>query len=123
MSDARNELDRIEAEVIRALASPIRLAIVHLLGESPCEVWQLAERLGASSSLVSQHLAALRAAGLVEPSRDGRSVRYSLVDPDVVAACDLMREVIVRRARTLAALATPAPEPSATLAVAQETPA
>jgi hypothetical protein len=39
----------------------------------------------------------LRSAGLVEAVRTGREVRYQLVDPEIVAACDLMRQVLIRR--------------------------
>ena len=47
--------------------------------------------IGASQPNVSQHLAVLRSAGLVEAERDGREVRYRLADPDVMVACGLMR--------------------------------
>ena len=47
----------------------------------------------------------MRSVGLVEASRDGRVVRYRLADPEIVAACDLMRNVIVRRLSALGSLA------------------
>ena len=56
------------------------------------EVGRLAEAIGASQPNVSQHLAVLRSAGLVEAERNGREVRYRLADPDVMVACGLMRE-------------------------------
>ena len=48
------------------------------------EVGRLAEEMGVSQPNVSQHLAVLRAAGIVEAERDGREVRYRLADPDVI---------------------------------------
>ena len=61
------------------------------------EVRRLAEHFGIPQPAISQHLAALRAAGLVEAVRTGREVRYQLADPEIVAACDLMRQVLIRR--------------------------
>ena len=91
------------------LASPRRLEILHRLAAGPCEVGRLAIALGVSQPNVSQHLAVLRAAGLVDADRDGREVHYSLTDPDVIVACDIMRGVLERRLRRLAELSsTPA---------------
>jgi ArsR family transcriptional regulator len=88
----------MQASILKTIASPRRLEMIHLLGENgPMEVRRLAEYFDIPQPTVSQHLAALRAAGLVEAVRTGREVRYELVDPDLVAACDLMRQVLVRR--------------------------
>ncbi len=87
----------IQASLLRTLASPHRLRIIHRLGVAPCEVNELARDLGLSQATTSQHLAAMRAAGLVEAVRDGRTVRYQLADPEILAACGLMRSVLVRR--------------------------
>jgi ArsR family transcriptional regulator len=68
-------------------------------------VGRLAAAIGASQPNVSQHLAVLRSAGIVEAERDGREVRYRLTDPDVLLACDLMRAVLERRLNRLGAIA------------------
>jgi DNA-binding transcriptional ArsR family regulator len=88
----------LQASILKTIASPRRLEMIHLLGETgPMEVRRLAEHFEMPQPTVSQHLAALRSAGLVEAVRTGRQVRYRLVDPDLVAACDLMRQVLIRR--------------------------
>ena len=92
-----DEITALQAEILKTLASPRRLEIIHRLAEGPCEVGRLAEELGASQPNVSQHLAVLKSAGLVEAERDGREVRYRLTDPDVVVACSVMRGVLQRR--------------------------
>ena len=94
----------LQAEVLRTLASPRRLEILHRLEQGPCEVRRLAEDLGASQPNISQHLAVLRAAGLVDAERDGREVRYSLTDADVMVACSIMRGVLQRRLTRLGRL-------------------
>jgi ArsR family transcriptional regulator, virulence genes transcriptional regulator len=94
---AMDEVFRMQAEVLRTLSSPKRLEILHLLAEGPHEVGRLAAELGVSQPNVSQHLAVMRSAGLVEAERDGREVRYRLSDPDVIVACETMRCVLLRR--------------------------
>jgi ArsR family transcriptional regulator len=106
--DPAAEIDLIQIGLIRALAGIHRLRIVHLLGRGPMEVRELAQELDLPQATVSQNLAAMRAAGLVEATRDGRSVRYRLADPEILAACDLMRNVIVRRLSALGSLAAAA---------------
>ena len=87
----------LQADVLKTLASPRRLEIIHRLAEGPCEVGRLADELGISQPNASQHLAVMRAAGIVEAERSGREVVYRLADPDVVRACGLMRGVLIRR--------------------------
>jgi DNA-binding transcriptional ArsR family regulator len=101
-----DEITRLQAEVLRVLAQPSRLELLHRLADGPAEVSRLAAAIGASQPNVSQHLAVLRSAGLVEPERHGREVRYRLADPDVLRACELMRGVLRRRIERLAGLAT-----------------
>jgi DNA-binding transcriptional ArsR family regulator len=106
--DPATEIDLIQIGLIRALAGIHRLRIVHLLGRGPMEVRELAQELDLPQATVSQNLAAMRAAGLVEATRDGRAVRYRLADPEILAACNLMRNVIVRRLSALGSLAAAA---------------
>ncbi len=103
-----SEIDQIQTSLLRALASPHRLRIVQLLGERPHEVNELARELGMGQATVSQHLGSMRAVGLVEATRDGRSVRYGLSDPEILAACELMRAVLVRRLSSMGDLASAA---------------
>jgi len=103
-----DEIDAIQASVLRALASPHRLRIVHRLGAGPLDVTELAHSLGMSQAATSQHLAAMRSAGIVEAHRDGRSVRYGLADPGFLMACGLMRDALVRRLSRLGDLAAAA---------------
>lgn len=67
-------------ELLRALAAPVRIAIVLQLHESPCCVHDLVDALGVTQPLISQHLRVLKAAGVVHGDRHGREVLYSLVD-------------------------------------------
>ena len=108
-----DEITILQAEILKTLASPRRLNILHELARGPMEVGRLAEAIGASQPSVSQHLAVLRTAGIVEAERDGREVRYRLADPDVLIACGLMRAVLERRLTRLGEMAANAAEASA----------
>jgi ArsR family transcriptional regulator len=100
-----DEIDTLQAEVMKTLAHPRRLQILHRLAGAPTGVARLAAELGMSQPNTSQHLAVMRAAGVVEAERDGREVRYRLADPDVMVACGLMRAVLERRLTRLGEVA------------------
>ncbi len=70
-----------------ALAEPNRRRILELLARGPCPAGALAAEFQVSAPAVSQHLKALREAGLVRVAIDGQRRIYSL-DPDGLAAID-----------------------------------
>jgi DNA-binding transcriptional ArsR family regulator len=100
---ATHDIDELQASMLRSLASAHRLRILHLLGAQLFEVNEIARDLGLNQAAVSQHLEAIR---------DGRTVRYRLADPQILAACELMRAVLVRRLSRLGDLAAAAHEPA-----------
>lgn len=100
-----DDIDNLQAEVLRSLAHPRRLQILHRLADGPADVGTLAAALGISQPNASQHLAVMRAAGVVEAERVGREARYRISDPDVIVACETMRRVLDRRIGRLAVLA------------------
>jgi DNA-binding transcriptional ArsR family regulator len=67
-------------ELLRALAAPVRIAIVLQLRECQRCVHELVDALGVPQPLVSQHLKILKAAGVVTGERSGREVLYRLAD-------------------------------------------
>ncbi|MEV6165923.1 metalloregulator ArsR/SmtB family transcription factor [Streptomyces sp. NPDC052052] len=68
------------ARVFALLSDTTRLHVLWLLALDESDVGSLAERCAASRTAVSQHLAKLRLAGLVETRREGRYVYYRLAD-------------------------------------------
>lgn len=67
-------------ELLRALAAPVRIAIVLQLREAERCVHELVETLHVTQPLISQHLRVLKSAGVVNSERHGREVVYRLVD-------------------------------------------
>lgn len=72
-----------KAEKLKALAHPHRLCIVNGLMENKCNVTAIQECIGLPQSTVSQHLAKLKAAGIIEGTRTGLEICYSVVDEDI----------------------------------------
>jgi ArsR family transcriptional regulator len=68
------------ARLMKALGNPWRLRILALLVDEPKHVGDLEEALGLGQAYVSQQLARLRAEGIVAGVRNGRTVRYRVVD-------------------------------------------
>lgn len=68
------------AELLKALAHPLRLEILAHLRDGPRCVHELVEHTGATQPLVSQHLRVLRAAEVLRAERRGREIAYAIVD-------------------------------------------
>ena len=66
------------AQIVKAIAHPIRLRILAILCEGAENVTTLALRLDAAQSLISQHLRVMRSEGLVVADRRGSQVYYAL---------------------------------------------
>lgn len=71
----------MESEIFRALADPTRRAVFERLAGGEMSVGALKAGFEISQPAVSQHLAALRRAGLVTERREGRNTYYA-VDPE-----------------------------------------
>jgi DNA-binding transcriptional ArsR family regulator len=93
------EVLQTAAATFGMLAAAVRLHIVWLLTMSERDVSSLADEVGTTVQVVSQHLAKLRRAGLVESRRDGRRQLYLVSDPHLVAVVTEMVEHLRAPAR------------------------
>jgi DNA-binding transcriptional ArsR family regulator len=78
------------SDLLKALSSPHRLMIVCRLIEGEQTVGALAAALGARESLISQHLAVLRRERIVNPRRDGQSMRYAIASSKARAVVETL---------------------------------
>ncbi len=69
-----------QVKVFRALGHPVRLQILDILAHGPARVCDLVLQTGRRQANISQHLAVLRQAGLVDSEKDGILTRYHLVE-------------------------------------------
>ena len=91
--DETDRLRQFKAEFFKALAHPVRIAILENLRRGPRSVGELQQLTGAAGSSVSQQLAVLRARGIVVPKRAGTTVRYHAADPQIFALLDSARQI------------------------------
>jgi DNA-binding transcriptional ArsR family regulator len=82
------------ASLLRALGSEHRLMILcRLQADGETSVGDLADAVGLSQPGISQHLARLRADGLVAARRSGTTIRYRIADPRASAVIGLLRDL------------------------------
>lgn len=79
----KNPEDQI-AIFLKALGQTVRIQIVLIIGEQEACVCHLEAILGIRQARISQHLIALRNAGIVSTRRDGRHIYYRLENPKIL---------------------------------------
>jgi len=75
------QLQIFKAEFFKALAHPLRIRILELLLDGERSVQEIQSALDLDQPIVSQQLAILRAKNIVEPRKQGASIRYAVRDP------------------------------------------
>ena len=96
---------KLHASICHILANPKRLEIIDTLRTREMSVTELADALEISQSNLSQHLAPMRQQGILLSRRDGLNVFYSLSNPKITQACDLMRQILLEQLEAGAELA------------------
>jgi len=87
----------LHAEICKTFAHPKRLQILNALRSGERSVTELLQLLQIPKANLSQHLAVLRARGVVVRRRKGANVLYAVSNPKIIRACDLMREVLTEQ--------------------------
>jgi rhodanese-related sulfurtransferase len=95
--EAKDGLFEAIALMGKAFASPVRLELLDLLAQAPRSVEELARLSGQSRANASQHLQALRAAGMVTRTRAGTRVRYALAGDEALRLWLALREASAAR--------------------------
>ena len=91
--EALNQRSASAARLLKLLASEQRLRMLCRLGEGEASVGELSAYAGLAQSATSQHLAKLRAEGVVSVRRDGQTIYYALRDPAAVRMIDTLCEI------------------------------
>jgi len=103
--DFEQEVYERQVRICKSFANTARLHILELLGKREHGISELQQQLGVSKANLSQHLAILKAAGVVVTRREGKQIFCSLAIPEVKQACQLIRSVLraqIRNGRKLA---------------------
>jgi len=84
---------REASEALKAMAHPLRLKILCLVGQNELMVQEIVEAVGTSQSNISQHLAVMRGRGLLASRKEANKVYYRIEDPRILKMIAMMREV------------------------------
>lgn len=103
--ELETKIFEMHAALCHTLANPVRLRILNALMDGQKSVNQLVELIGAPQANISQHLAILRERNVVTTRRNGVSIYYSIANPKMIKACNLIREVLFEQMATAGELA------------------
>ncbi|MDO9010598.1 MAG: metalloregulator ArsR/SmtB family transcription factor [Gallionella sp.] len=81
------------SQAIKAIAHPLRLKILCVLGDQEVSVQDIVEQVGTSQSNISQHLAILRDKGVLATRKDANKVYYRIGDLRTLKLVSMMRDV------------------------------
>ena len=81
------------AEFHKALSNPVRLQIVELVLDGEMCQCDIFPAIGHSQSTVSSYLSQLVRSGILKVKRDGTRKLYSISDPGILKALDIMRHL------------------------------
>lgn len=95
-----SELFRLQAKLLKVLAQPKRLEIIHLLRDQRLNVSEIYSMLDLPQANVSQHLMVMREAGIVTAEREGKAIYYSLANPKIIEASDSIREWLLEQQKS-----------------------
>lgn len=92
-----DSLQVFKADFFRALAHPLRIRILELLGGGDRTVQELQQLLAVEQPVVSQQLAVLRSKGVVTAHKLGTAVHYALADQLISKLLAVAREIFNNR--------------------------
>lgn len=95
METTKRSLFEIHAAYCRVLANPTRLMILDCLKNGEMSVSQIAMKVEAPMSTVSQHLKALSSKQILLSRKDGQMVYYRPADMRILEACQLIRKILL----------------------------
>ena len=84
----------LQAEVLKALAHPLRLAVVQYLAKEEKCVCEIVDYVGTSQSNISKHLSIMKKVGILSDRKEGLSVYYRLNMPCALNFFQCVQDII-----------------------------
>jgi ArsR family transcriptional regulator len=81
------------AVAMQAMSHPLRIKVLCLLSSGEISVQEIVEAVGTTQGNVSQHLAILKASGMIASRSEGKKMLYRIEDPRIVKLISLTREM------------------------------
>ena len=88
---------KLKADFLKALSSPLRLALIEQLKNGDRSVSQLVELNGVEQSSVSKNLAILKQTGILSSRQEGVTVFYSIRDQDIFKVLRVVSEILAAK--------------------------
>ena len=93
-----------QAEIVKAITHPLRIAILDFLKDGPQCVCDIAAHIGSERSNVSRHLSVMAGAGVLESHKEGLKVIYALKTPCILEFFSCVTGVLKQQAKDSTAL-------------------
>ena len=91
------EIYELQADICKIFANAKRLEIINILKDEEKSANELIEKTGLSKANLSQHMAVLKAKGVILTRREGVNMYYRIANPKIIQACHLIREVLAEQ--------------------------
>lgn len=85
----------LHANICKALANPIRIEIIDILGDKEMTFGEIQEITGVLKSNLSQHLSLMVSNGILSQRKEGLNMYFKLSTEKIATACRMMREVLI----------------------------
>lgn len=85
----------LHSNICKALANPIRIEIIDILGKKEMSFKEIQEATGVLKSNLSQHLSNMVVTGILKQRKEGTAAYFKLSTYKVAKACQIMREVLI----------------------------
>lgn len=92
-----HKIYELHAQMCQVFTSPKRLEILNLLRDRELSVGKLVELAKMRQANLSQHLSILREKGIVMTRREGTTIYYSLSNPKIIKAFDIIKEILFEK--------------------------
>lgn len=96
-SENNHQLLSLYSNLLKVLANSKRLEIIHLLRNQSLTVSELQSMTAIPQANLSQHLSLLRENKIVSAKRDGKEIHYLLTHPELITACDIIRQTLLKQ--------------------------
>ena len=90
---------KLQADLCKIFVNDKRLEIIHLLKDKERSNKEIMHETGLSKVNISQHMNVLKSKEVIVFRREGQQLFYSIANPKIIQACNLMREVLVDQHR------------------------
>ena len=91
------EIYELQADVCKIFSNAKRMEIISMLKDREMSAGELLEKIVLSKANLSQHMAVLKAKGVILTRREGVNIYYRIANPKIIQACNLMREVLMEQ--------------------------